>query len=79
MRSRGNINVKTNQTTGTDQPYVWQHLPGIINGAFNLNVTDALNIKSTDATTLTSVEFKFNQLQPCQLQQGWHKYFNTKE
>ena len=54
IESGRNINVKTNQTTGTGQPSDTTNLLPGVNGAFNLDVAGALNIKSTDATTLTS-------------------------
>ena len=54
IESGRNINVRTMQTTATGQPTdTTSILPGV-NGAFNLDVAGALNIKTVDATTITS-------------------------
>jgi hypothetical protein len=54
IESGRNINVKTHQTTSTDQPSDTTQTLTAVNGAFNLDVAGALNIKTVDATTLTS-------------------------
>jgi len=54
LESGRDINVRTTQTTATGQPTdTTGILPGV-NGAFNLDVAGALNIKTVDATTITS-------------------------
>lgn len=54
LESGRDINVRTTQTTATGQPSdTTGILPGV-NGAFNLDVAGALNIKTVDATTITS-------------------------
>ena len=54
IESGRNINVKTHQTTSTDQPSDTTQTLTAVNGAFNLDIAGALNIKTVDATTLTS-------------------------
>jgi len=54
IESGRNINVKTHQTTSTDQPSDTTNTLTALNGAFNLDIAGALNIKTVDATTLTS-------------------------
>lgn len=54
IESGRDINIRTTQTTATGQPTdTTSILPGV-NGAFNLDVAGALNIKTVDATTITS-------------------------
>ena len=54
IESGRNINVRTMQTTATGQPSDTTAILPAVNGAFNLDVAGALNIKTVDATTLTS-------------------------
>jgi hypothetical protein len=54
FESGRDINIRTTQTTATGQPSdTTGILPGV-NGAFNLDIAGALNIKTVDETTITS-------------------------
>ena len=53
IESGRDINIKTHQTTD-NQPSDTTNTLNAVNGAFNLDVAGALNIKTVDATTLTS-------------------------
>ena len=54
LESGRDINVRTTQTTATGQPTDTTAILPAVNGAFNLDVAGALNIKTVDATTITS-------------------------
>ena len=54
FESGRDINVRTMQTTATGQPSDTTAVLPAVNGAFNLDVAGALNIKTVDATTITS-------------------------
>jgi len=54
LESGRDINVRTTQTTATGQPSDTTGILPSANGAFNLDVAGALNIKTVDATTITS-------------------------
>ncbi len=54
FESGRDINIRTMQTTATGQPSDTTAVLPAVNGAFNLDVAGALNIKTVDATTITS-------------------------